>query len=233
MPCTAVNRDGRDDANAAISATLAPAHCWRLRWLAARRSAPRPDPATLTLTGTIDGSVNGIPFAVNVPFTAVASFDPSADAGGGGYGAYPPIYTLTFSSVGNIHDRGRQSGVNAGRHSPPQVTWASAPTGWRSRSQAMSATRSTMPSATFLIPPGATSETLFSSPPLATYQQPSAALVLPLVGGGTLVTANFDSFDATATLLIPEPGTLALLGLGLAVHRAAAPIARGVDAAGR
>jgi hypothetical protein len=170
------------------------------------------DPDTLTITGTMDGSIGSTPFSVT-SFTAVASFDPSAVLGGGGYSAYPAIYTFDISGVGSFTTVAT-TGVNAVVIQPPQVLGFGT-YGVEIQDQANAATAFYNAVSTFLIPPG-DSETLFSSPPLTTPFEQSAALVLPLVGDGTL-TADFDSFGATATLLIPEPGTLALLGLGLAI----------------
>ena len=177
---------------------------------AANRAIAGPD--TLTITGTMDGSIDSTSFSVTT-FTAVASFDPSAVLGGGGYSAYPAIYTFDISGVGTFTTVATP-GVNAVIIQPPQVLGYGT-YGVEIQDQTNAATAFYNAASTFLIPPGDW-EMLFSSPPLTTPFEQSAALVLPLVGGGTL-TADFDSFGVTAALVIPEPGTLALLGLGLAV----------------
>jgi hypothetical protein len=169
-------------------------------------------PDTLTITGTMDGSVDSTPFSVT-SFTAVASFDPSAVLGGGGYSAYPAIYTFDISGVGTFTTVAT-TGVNAVVIQPPQVLGYGT-YGVEIQDQSNAATAFYNAVSSFLVLPGDW-ETLFSSPSLSTPFEQSAALVLPLVGGETL-TADFDSFGATAALVIPEPGSLVLLGLGLAV----------------
>jgi hypothetical protein len=175
-------------------------------------------PETLTLSGTMHGSVNSSSFAITT-FTAIASFDPSALLDGGGYSAYPAIYTFDISGVGSFTTVAI-AGVNAVLIQPPQVLGFGT-YGVEIQDQANAATAFYNAASTFLVPPGDW-ETLFSAPPQTTPFEQSAALVLPLVGGGTL-TADFDSFGPSASLVIPEPGTLALLGLGLVVT---APLCR-------
>jgi hypothetical protein len=173
---------------------------------------------TLTVNGTMDGSIDSTSFST-ATFTAVASFDPSAVLGGSGYSAYPAIYTFDIGGVGTFTTVA-SAGVNAVVIQPPQVLGFGT-YGVEIQDQTNAATAFYNAASTFLIPPGDW-ETLFSSPPQATPFEQSAALVLPLVGGGTL-TADFDSFGATASLVIPEPCSVALLGLGIAVS---APLRR-------
>ena len=168
-------------------------------------------PGTLTVTGTMNGSIDSTSFSVTT-FTAVASFDPSAVLGGGGFSAYPAIYTFDISGVGTFTTVAT-SGVNAVIIQPPQVLGFGT-YGVEIQDQANAATAFYNAVGTFLTLSGDW-ETLFSSPPPTTPFEQSAALVLPLVGGGTL-TADFDSFGATAALVVPEPATVAMLCFGLA-----------------
>ena len=75
-------------------------------------------PATVTLAGTIDGSVNGTSLADNTPFTVIASFRPSANLAGGGYGAYADP-GLTFIIDSNTYVVAPNSSLTLVTIAPP------------------------------------------------------------------------------------------------------------------
>lgn len=167
-------------------------------------------PATLTITGFIDGSVGSTTFA-DAAFTAVASFSPSADLGGGGYGVYPA--SLTFAIVGvGTYTTAPDPDLLALIIGPPAnpglgVYGVVIPSRTGPLNQFFDA------ASTFLVP-GGNVETLFSA--TTTFQQ-NPPFIEYLLGGSTLTVTDFDSLGATASLLVPEPGTLTLLAVGLAV----------------
>ena len=171
-------------------------------------------PATLTLGGTINGSVDGTALTDATPFTVIASFAPSTNLAGRGSGVdvYPAALTFLIDNV--AYNVVPYAGLLAETIGPPANpglgTYGVVIPSYTGPLNAFFNT------ATTGVGTGGSAQTVFSNPTV--YEQPTLApyFVENLVGGGTLVVTDFVSLDGTASESVPEPGSLALLGLGLA-----------------
>jgi hypothetical protein len=149
-----------------------------------------------------------------VGFTAVVNFFSSAREGGGGYSAYPA--TVTFSIAG-LGISAPVPGVYAVTIGPP-INPGFGTYGVELQGPG-TLTEFFNSAATIVIPPGAV-ETLYTA---ETSFEQSGSYLLSLVGGGTLAVDRFDTLGPDVSLVVPEPGSLLLLGFGLA---ATAPLRR-------
>lgn len=167
-------------------------------------------PTTVTISGTMDGTVDGTPFS-GVAFTAVATSD-GPTLGGGGYTVYPSTLTFDIAGIGTSLPLTGAYAITIG---PPQMlTYAAYAVELSASGATVTGFFNAM--ANVILPSGGM-ETLFSAPPAepGVSFEAAGSFVLSLTDGRTVTETGFDSLDPTAAV-IPEPNTLAVLGVGLA-----------------
>jgi len=164
------------------------------------------NPATVTITGTADGSVNGTPFT-SAPFTAVASFYWSADV----LSSFDPVASYPASLSFTIGGAGPYTSVPGTEIFA--VLYQPASFGGNYAIEIQTASSNVLEAF------GATSwDSTTQTVQLASLSFASSAppFSVPLTGGGSLQINTFDSLGSTASILAPEPGSMSLFGLGLA-----------------
>jgi hypothetical protein len=167
------------------------------------------DPGTLTIGGTMDGTVDGSAFTA-APFTAVATFLWSEDM----IPAAVPVASFPTSLSFDIGGEGTfttapGAEIFAVLYQPPVFGTYGVELQYSPDPSTSSAVSAFFATETW----DALTQTFTLSDLTDTAN--NAPFSLPLADGGTLQIDNFDSVNPTATVFASEPGSLGLVGLGL------------------
>jgi hypothetical protein len=166
------------------------------------------DPGTLTFTGSADGTIDGAPFS-STPFTAVATFHWSEDLDppSAPVASYPPI-SVSFDITGQgTYTSAPGAELFAVLFAPGFIGYAGG--GFELQDAATGVFGEFFDSQTW----SAQSQTFLLSSPEAPFS--TLPFTMPLPAGGSLVIHDIE-LGSTASVFAPEPGTLGLLGFGLA-----------------